>query len=680
MAQNVGPILNMVTAKYLLRGQDEWQARLEALRIFDNILAAVHAADIRSLGHWTTRNWDGPLKRIIPWVTNPFTESIIRDARGEMGDDLWGFLMLGGMSGGGMAFFVDPRRHNEFQDRIAAIMQRIKSSLDDALPFAMEPVVYDFRINPLGTHASLVSGAEAMMPPRYYTLQTPRMIAVNPAELSYHRKVDVDHFANRCPETGELLRVFRTTINHLFPVTRSADDASNSQSDAEAARIRRENGFDPVQHEQLREDLQRGRIGLARNRLPVDLEVRDVEDRDLIMARHPIGGKAWTRGGAALERGEVAVVTLGAGVGSRWTTGAGVVKAVNPFVNLDGLHRSFLEIHLAKTRKAQRATGTTIPHIVTTSYLTHAAIERHLRSTANYGHDGPVYLSRGRSIAQRLIPMTRDLTFLWEEASHETLDENKQKVRDAARRAILDWARNQGEGADYSDNVPIQRFNPPGHFYEVPNLLGNGLLGKLLERYPHLSWLLVHNVDTLGATLDPGVLGLAIESAACLSFEVIPRRIDDRGGGLAKVAGRVRLLEGLAQPREETEFSLRYYNTLTTWVRIDGLLSAFGLTRADLSRDRSKVAAAVRAMAARVPTYVTIKDVKKRWGHGQEDVYPIAQFEKLWGDMSTLPDLNCSFMAVDRSRGQQLKDAAQLDGWASDGSMAHVRSICEFAR
>ena len=144
--------------------------------------------------------------------------------------------------------------------------------------------------------------------------------------------------------------------------------------------------------------------------------------------------------------------------------------------------------------------------------------------------------------------MTRDLTFLWEEASHETLDENKQKVRDAGRRAILDWARSQGEGTDYTDNLPIQRFNPPGHFYEVPNLLRNGLLGRLLFEYPNLSWLMVHNIDTLGATLDPGVLGLAIESGATLSFEVIPRRIDDRGGGLARVGGRLRLLEGLAQP------------------------------------------------------------------------------------------------------------------------------------
>ena len=680
MAQNVGPILNMVTAKYLLRSHDEWQARLESLRIFDQILAAVKAADVRALGQWTTRHWDGPLKRVIPWVTNEFTESIIQQVRADLGDDFWGFLMLGGMSGGGMAFFVAPARQDEFKVRVATIMSRVKSALDDALPFAMEPVVYDFRINADGTLATLETGAQAMMPPPYYALQAPRMIATEPGPLAYQRCVDVDHFANRCQETGELVRVFRTMVNHLFPVTRSADDRSNSQWDAEAARIRHDNGFDAVQHEHLRDDLQRGRIGLARNRLPVDLDVHDVNDDELVQARTPCPTAAVQLGEAAMRRGEVAVVTLAAGVGSRWTTGAGVVKAVNPFVNLDGRHRSFLEIHLAKTRKTRHASRATIPHIVTTSYLTHAAIERHLESTGNYGHDGPVYLSPGRSIAQRLIPMTRDLTFLWEETSHETLDENKQKVREAARRAILDWAKSQGEGTDYSDNVPIQRFNPPGHFYEVPNLLGNGLLGKLLESDPNLNWLLVHNVDTLGATIDPGVLGLAIDSRACLCFEVIPRRIEDRGGGLAKVGGRIRLLEGLAQPREETEFSLRYYNTLTTWVRIDGLLAAFGLARADLRRDQAKVSAAIRAMAARVPTYVTIKDVKRRWGHGQEDVFPIAQFEKLWGDMSSLPDLNCSFLAVDRNRGQQLKDTAQLDGWANDGSMMHVRSLCEFAR
>jgi hypothetical protein len=83
-------------------------------------------------------------------------------------------------------------------------------------------------------------------------------------------------------------------------------------------------------------------------------------------------------------------------------------------------------------------------------------------------------------------------------------------------------------------------------------------------------------------------------------------------------------------------------------------------------------------MALRMPTYVTLKDVKKRWGHGQEDVFPITQFEKLWGDMSALPEVDCSYLVVPLRRGQQLKQPAQLDGWLRDGSAADVESLCEW--
>ena len=103
----------------------------------------------------------------------------------------------------------------------------------------------------------------------------------------------------------------------------------------------------------------------------------------------------------------------------------------------------------------------------------------------------------------------------------------------------------------------------------------------------------------------------------------------------------------------------------------------FGLGRGDLNND-AKVAAAVRAVAAKVPTYVTLKDVKKRWGHGQEDVLPVAQFEKLWGDMTTLPEVECRFVVVPRLRGQQLKDVTQLDGWLRDGSAAYVERLCDW--
>jgi len=137
------------------------------------------------------------------------------------------------------------------------------------------------------------------------------------------------------------------------------------------------------------------------------------------------------------------------------------------------------------------------------------------------------------------------------------------------------------------------------------------------------------------------------------------------------------LVEGLALPREETEFALSYYNSNTCWIDLQKLLAAFGLTRSDL-RDESKVGIAIRNLAARMPTYITLKEVKKRWGHGQEDIFPVSQFEKLWVDMTALPELDCRFVVVPRLRGQQLKDPAQLDGWLRDGSAAYVESLCEW--
>ena len=258
------------------------------------------------------------------------------------------------------------------------------------------------------------------------------------------------------------------------------------------------------------------------------------------------------------------------------------------------------------------------------------------------------------------------------------LDEQQQKVRTSLRAALIQWAQKTGEGSDYTDNVPGQCLHPVGHWHEVPNLLRNGVLRDLLAERPQLRFLMLHNIDTVGADVDPALLGWFAQSDAALGFEVIPRRVDDRGGGLARVNGQVRLLEGLAMPREEQEFHLRYYNSMTTWIAIDRLLEVFGLGRGDLLSPE-KVNTAVRNLAARVPTYVTLKEVKKRWGHGQEDVYPVAQIEKLWGDMSAMTGVNCRYVVVPRQRGQQLKDQAQLDGWLRDGSAAWVNALCDWA-
>ncbi len=176
----------------------------------------------------------------------------------------------------------------------------------------------------------------------------------------------------------------------------------------------------------------------------------------------------------------------------------------------------------------------------------------------------------------------------------------RRRCRTACTPALIDWAVQTGEGSDYTDNTPMQCLHPVGHWYEIPNLLRNGVLARLLQERPQLKYLMMHNVDTLGANVDATLLGYAIDSGATWTTEVIRRRIDDRGGGLARTDGHLRLIEGLALPREEIEFSLSYYNTGTIWLEIDGLLAVFGLTRADLA-DEAKVASAVRKLAAACP-------------------------------------------------------------------------------
>ncbi|MGJ8695610.1 MAG: UTP--glucose-1-phosphate uridylyltransferase [Verrucomicrobiaceae bacterium] len=676
MAQNVGPILEMVTEKYLLRSTAEWQGRKEALGLLDQVLESLKAGDIKQLGKLTTDNFRGPLQTIIPWATNHFTETLIARAEAEFGDDFWGFWMLGGMSGGGMGFIVDPKRKKEALVRLEEIMITTKRELENALPFAMDPVVYDFQINPHGTYSHLFEGADALLPPGYYQLSIARLLRKKSKKLSPKDRAELDQFAYACRTQPKFENSVQALFDTLIPRMDDRDQAGGSLKE-----LLKNNGFDRAQHEAIREDLLNGRIGLSQNRLPASTRIEDVLPEDITdySATSP-SADLIALGNQALAGGSVGVISLAAGAGSRWTQGAGVCKALHPFSSFSGRHRTFVETHLAKSRKRGSQAGTPIPHLFTTSYLTHGPTQHFLGHQENYNYPGPLLLSPGKSVGLRMVPTERDLRFAWEEMPQQTLDEQQQKMRKSGRSALIKWATSQGEASDYTDNLPLQCLHPVGHFFEVPNLLLNGTLATLLKERPQLQTLMLHNIDTLGADLDPGLLGHHLNSGSGLTFEVITRRLEDRGGGLARVNKRPRLLEGLALPREEDEFSLSYYNTMTTWIDLDQLLTLFGLTRDDLLSDnREKIAAGVRDVAAKLPTYITIKEVKKRWGNGQEDIFPVLQFEKLWSDLTTLPEIQSDFLVVPRLRGQQLKDPAQLDSWLRDGSADYIETLCEWS-
>ena len=317
-----------------------------------------------------------------------------------MGDDFWGFWMLGGMSGGGMGFLFAPHSKAHAQERLQAIMTDTKRQMEHAVPFAMEPVVYDFAINEQGTEATLLAGDGALMPAGYYALTVPPLLRMEARLLSPARRTELERFTAACQTVPEFQGMVQHVFEHLIP--QGAQKAELTES-LEA--LLEAHGFDRVEHEQIQADLRGGRLGLGQNRLPITSRIVDAGAEDLLDATEVIAPQYVDIGNDALAAGMVAVVSFAGGAGSRWTKGAGTVKALNPFCRLGGKHRSFIEVHLAHSRRTGRLAGTEIPHVITTSYLTHDAIEEHLRRERNYDYPGSLLLSPGRSIGLRFVPM-----------------------------------------------------------------------------------------------------------------------------------------------------------------------------------------------------------------------------------------------------------------------------------
>lgn len=672
MSQDVGPILEMVTEKYLLRSKKEWIGRQKAINYFEEVVQKLKEGDIKGIAGFTQKNFEGPIQEIIPWATNHYTETLINQIKAEFKDHFWGFWMMGGMSGGGMGFIFDPSSKQKAQIRLQQIMSETKKKYEHAIAFAIEPIVYDFRINETGTSATLKEGKNALMPESYYTLLLPQILKKDIQSLSDSQRNELEILGN----TYKADEKYSEFVTNLFDRMMPQDQNTNNQQKPLDALLE-DLGFNNEQHEQLKKDLKSGRIGLSKNKLPINSTIEDVQKSEIAHYSILNNDNLLDLGLNALHNRELAIVSLAGGVGSRWTKGAGVVKSLNPFAKFAGEHRNFLETHLAKTIHINNRCSTNLQHVFTTSYLTQPAISSFFKENEILYNKKDIYLSEGKVIGLRLIPTERDLRFLWEEMPQQLLDEQSQKVQQSLHSALINWAKIAGEAEDYRDNLPSQCIHPVGHWYEVPNLFLNGTLLKLIQDNHNLKYLLLHNIDTLGANADPTLLGYHIQQQKAMTVEVITRKLDDRGGGLAKINGQIRLIEGLALPDEKIEFNLSYYNTNTFWIDIDKLLMVFGLMRNDLENN-AKVKSAVYKMASRMPTYLTIKDVKRRWGKGQEDIYPITQFEKLWGDMTAISELPCTYIHVPRMRGQQLKEISQLDGWMRDGSKDYIESICDW--
>src|SRR6185436_14379729 len=108
-------------------------------------------------------------------------------------------------------------RKTEAQQRLQAIMSETKRALQHALPFAMDPVVYDFAINENGTFADLLAGADALMPSGYYALTVPDLLRQDRRALSPLRRAEIDKFGAACRSKPELRGMVQTLFDAMFP-------------------------------------------------------------------------------------------------------------------------------------------------------------------------------------------------------------------------------------------------------------------------------------------------------------------------------------------------------------------------------------------------------------------------------------------------------------------------------
>ena len=153
---------------------------------------------------------------------------------------------------------------------------RPSASSQHALPFAMEPVVYDFAINERGTCADLLDGGDGADAARLLHAHGPGAAAPGPPRAA--RRCAAPSSTTSAPPAAtrpELRGMVQTLFDAMLP---RGQGRVGRRADARP-RCSREHGFDRVQHEQIRADLQRRAASAwPRTACPPSAVIEDVPD------------------------------------------------------------------------------------------------------------------------------------------------------------------------------------------------------------------------------------------------------------------------------------------------------------------------------------------------------------------------------------------------------------------
>ena len=302
-----------------------------------------------------------------------------------------------------------------------------------------------------------------------------------------------------------------------------------TQLDDQTRRPLEQFGFNAALFEELRQRVQTGALTPSSNIMPGRIEPPPAE----ALVPLPLPGdagfeQAYQRGADAIRRGEVAMTVLNGGMATRF---GGVVKGV--VEALDG--RSFLEWKLREAASVAGALGGMVPCLVMNSFATDAAT---------------------RAFLTRLTASDAELREPWCFSQFVSLRLNP-------------------DGSLFLEEDGTPSLYAPGHgdFHEA--LQRAGMVDRL--RAAGVRYLMLSNVDNLGARIDPAVVGMHIASRQAMTVELIPKG-RDTGGSPALVDGRVVVLEQFRFPPEFDQETIRVFNANSFVFDVDALAGDYPLT------------------------------------------------------------------------------------------------------
>lgn len=212
----------------------------------------------------------------------------------------------------------------------------------------------------------------------------------------------------------------------------------------------------------------------------------------------------------SLAAGEWALVVLAGGMATRM---GGVVKALVEAVG----GKSFLDLRLAAQEAVESETGAVVPLWLMTSHATEQATIQALGNLL----DGYRIATFPQSVSVRLTP----------------------------------------DGDLFRDDMGRLSEHAPGHGDLPEALQRSGLLDEFISRGGR--YVMTANLDNLGATLQPAVLGAHMSHPAAVTCEVVDKAERDKGGVPLRVDGRLVVLEDFRVPDHFDTSRVPVFNTNT---------------------------------------------------------------------------------------------------------------------